>query len=81
MTCVAIYQKEQREDRDLGGRQALLATIAVIPGDDEDDGQTDQQRERAELLDLAGPVEGVAQVRKAFVERPKHRRHKRRPTE
>ena len=33
---------------------ALLAAIAVVPGEDEHDGQTDQQGERGELLELSG---------------------------
>ena len=36
-------QEEQREDRELGVRDALLAAVAVVPGEDEDDRQTDQE--------------------------------------
>jgi hypothetical protein len=67
----AAHQQEKREDRELRSRQALLATIAVVPGDDEGDGKTDQQRERAELLDLAGPVEGIAEVRETLQNPPR----------
>ena len=35
-----------------GVRDALLAAVAVVPGEDQDDGQADQQCEGRELLDL-----------------------------
>ena len=46
----AAQQEKQREDRELRCRNALLSAVAVVPGDDQDDRQSDQQRERRELL-------------------------------
>ena len=50
----AAEQQEQREDRELGGGDALLAAVAVVPGEDQDDGQADQECEGRELLDWRG---------------------------
>ena len=41
-----------------GVRDALLAAVAVVPGEDEDDGQADQKCEQCDLPDLPRPVEG-----------------------
>ena len=35
-----------------GVRDALLTAVAVVPGEDQDDGQADQEREERDLLDL-----------------------------
>ena len=45
----AAEQEQQREDRELGAADALLAAVAVVPGEDQDDGQADQQCEDREL--------------------------------
>ena len=47
----AAEQQQQREDRKLRGADALLAAVAVVPGEDQDDGQADQECEGRELLD------------------------------
>ena len=49
----AAEQQEQREDRELGGADALLAAVAVVPGEDQDDRQADQERERRESAEPA----------------------------
>ena len=49
---------------------ALLTAVAVVPREDEDDRQADQERERGELLDLLRPVERVADVLEALQEAP-----------
>ena len=54
----AAEQEQQRDDRELGAADALLAAVAVVPGEDEHDGQPDQEREGGELLELLWPVEG-----------------------
>ena len=45
----AAEQEQQREDREFGAADALLAAVAVVPGEDQDDGQADQQCEAGEL--------------------------------
>ena len=39
----AAEQQKQREDRELGSGDALLAAVAVVPREDQDDGQADQK--------------------------------------
>ena len=39
----AAEEQEQREDRKLGRGDALLTAVAVVPGEDHDDRQADQQ--------------------------------------
>ena len=41
----AAEQQQQREDRELGRGDALLAAVAVVPREDERDGQADQKCE------------------------------------
>ena len=48
----AAEQQEQREDRELGRRDALLTAVAVVPGEDQDDGQADQECEERDLPEL-----------------------------
>jgi len=55
---------------ELGARHALLATVAVVPGDDEDDRQADEQREDGDLAQLRRPAEGIAHVLQALQETP-----------
>ena len=62
----AAQQKEQGQDREFGAADALFAAVAVVPGEDQHDGQADQQRERGKLLDLFRPVEGVGGVGEAL---------------
>ena len=50
-------QKQQREDREFGSGDALLAAVAVVPGECQGDGEADQQQERCELLQPFRPVE------------------------
>ena len=45
----AAEQQEQREDRKLGCADALLTTVAVVPGEDQDDRQPDDEREQCDL--------------------------------
>ena len=49
-------QQEQREDRELGGRDALLTAVAVVPGEDEHDRQPDSEREHGDLPYLWGQL-------------------------
>src|SRR4030095_10572816 len=58
----APEQQQQREDRELGGADALLATVTVVVGDDKDDGQADQEYEGGVLLNLTRPGVGAAEV-------------------
>ena len=37
-----------------GVRDALLAAVAVVPGEDQDDGQADQECEECDLPELSG---------------------------
>ena len=45
-------------------------TIAVVPGEDQDDGQADQKCEERDLAELFRPVEGLADVLQALQESP-----------
>ncbi len=49
---------------------ALLATIAVIPSEDQDHGQADQEGEQRDMAELFWPVEGLADVLQALQESP-----------
>ena len=69
----AAKQQEQRENRELGSGDPLLTAFAVVPGEHEDDRQSDEKRERDQLLDLAGPVVGAAEVLEALQESPGRR--------
>ena len=53
-----------------GVRDALLTAVAVVPGEDQDDGQADQEREERDLPELLRPVEGLADVLEALQESP-----------
>jgi hypothetical protein len=66
----ATEQQKQRENRELGGGDALLAPVAVVPREDQDDGQADQECEGRVLLNLARPVVGAAEVLEALQEPP-----------
>ena len=66
----AAEDEQQRNDRELGTADPLLAAIAVVPGDDQHDGQANQQREAGELLQLLGPVQKRADVGEALKEAP-----------
>ena len=63
-------EQQQREDRELRGRDALLATVTVVPGEDQDDRQADQECDKRELADLLWPMEGLAYVLKTLQEPP-----------
>ena len=63
-------QQEQREDREFRGRDALLSPIAVVPGEDQDDGQTDQECQERDLAELYRPLEGLGDVLQTLQESP-----------
>ena len=63
-------KQEKREDRELGGADALLTSVAVVPGQDEHDRQPDDEREQGDLPHLLWPVEGLADVLEALQEPP-----------
>ena len=67
----AAEQKQQREDRQLAARDLPLAAVAVVPGEDECDGETDEKCEAGEPLHLHGPVEKRADVCKSLLESPR----------
>ena len=53
-----------------GVRDALLAAVAVVPGEHQDDRQADQECEECDLPELCRPVEGLADVLQALQESP-----------
>ena len=67
----AAEQKQQREDRQLAARDLPLAAVAVVPGEDECDGETDEECEAGEPLHLHGPAEERADVCKSLLESPR----------
>ena len=52
-------------------REALLAAVAVVPGEHQDDRQADEECEDGDLPELLRPVEGLADVLKALQEPPR----------
>jgi hypothetical protein len=68
--CPATDQQQQRDDRELGSGDALLTAVAVVPREYEDDRQADEQRQRRQLLELAGPGVGVAEELNALQQAP-----------
>jgi hypothetical protein len=48
----AAAEQEQREDGELGVRDLALATVSVVPREDECDWEADEQREAGESLDM-----------------------------
>ena len=66
----AAEQQQQREDRELGGADALLASVAVVPGEDQRRRAGRSECEERDLPELFGPVEGLADVFEALQEPP-----------
>ena len=62
--------EQQGDDGEFGAADALLTAIAVVIGDDKDDGQADQKCEERDLAELCRPLEGVADVLKTLQESP-----------
>jgi len=63
-------QQEQCQDRELGGADALLTAVPVVPGQDEHDRQPDDEDEQSDLPHMLRPVEGLADVLEALQEPP-----------
>jgi hypothetical protein len=66
----AAEGKQRHQDRKLAAGDALLTTIAVIPGQDQDNRQADQNCEKRDLADLSRPLEGITDVLKTLQESP-----------
>jgi len=67
----ATKQQRQREHPQFGRGDALLAAVAVVPGEDERNGQADQKCDSCELLDLSRPIECATEVLEDLQQHPR----------
>jgi len=74
MSIAAAEQQQRRQDRELDAAHALVAALAVVPGEHDRDRQADEQDDGRNLLQLLRPPEGVAHVGDALQQSPGPRR-------
>ena len=66
----ATHQEQERDDCKFCGGDALLPAVAVIPGNDQDDREPDQEPQGRERLQHSRPVEGGGGVGKSLQQAP-----------